>query len=357
MKRLTGAPIAAHPDSPNDYDLPLEDGEEIDVGEFSLRVLHVPGHTPDHVLFYCPQTKVAITGDHLFVGKIGGTATGGRVARRVRQPRSTCSRKLPDETTIWPGHDYGCRPSSTIGIERTTNPFLLVQDFDAFLELKRSWADVQGRPTASSSNRGQTRFHQLRVRNRWESVRPRDAGGGVYSRAMGAASDPLKRLRQSVVKVMTVSDPPDYEQPWQTLGRLVRDGLRRDRRDAAGPAHPHQRARGRGRHLHRGAPLRPGPEGGRGGAWATARSATSRCSRVDDRGVLRGRRSRSRSGELPVARRSRDRARLPDRRRAPLGHRGRRLAHRAHDVRAERARSPLRADRRRHQRRATAAAR
>ena len=35
---------------------------------------------------------------------------------------------------------------------------------------------------------------------------------------MGAASDPLKKLRQSVVKVMTVSDPPDYEQPWQTLG-------------------------------------------------------------------------------------------------------------------------------------------
>jgi len=139
MKRLTGAPIAAHPASPNDYDLPLEDGGEIDVGEFSLHALHVPGHTPDHVLFHCPQTKVAITGDHLFVGKIGGTATEAE-SRAEYDSLQYMLRELPDDTTIWPGHDYGCRPASTIGIERTTNPFLLVDDFDAFLELKRSWA-------------------------------------------------------------------------------------------------------------------------------------------------------------------------------------------------------------------------
>lgn len=142
MKRLTGAPIAAHPDSPNEYDLPLEDGGEIDVGDFALHVLHMPGHTPDHVLFHCPQTKVAVTGDHLFVGKIGGTATEAE-ARTEYDSLQRMLRRLPDDTTIWPGHDYGCRPSTTIGIERVTNPFLLVQDIDAFLELKRTWASFK----------------------------------------------------------------------------------------------------------------------------------------------------------------------------------------------------------------------
>ncbi len=47
---------------------------------------------------------------------------------------------LPDETTVWPGHDYGCRPASTIGLERATNPFLRCEGPDDFLDLKRRWA-------------------------------------------------------------------------------------------------------------------------------------------------------------------------------------------------------------------------
>ena len=47
---------------------------------------------------------------------------------------------LPDDTTIWPGHDYGCRPSSTIALERITNPFLRCEGFDDFLSLKKSWS-------------------------------------------------------------------------------------------------------------------------------------------------------------------------------------------------------------------------
>jgi hypothetical protein len=40
---------------------------------------------------------------------------------------------------VWPGHDYGVRPSSTIGIERKTNPFLLCRDADALVRLKAEW--------------------------------------------------------------------------------------------------------------------------------------------------------------------------------------------------------------------------
>ena len=50
---------------------------------------------------------------------------------------------VPDDATVWPGHDYGVRPSSTIALERATNPFLRCADVDAFLALKRDWAKTK----------------------------------------------------------------------------------------------------------------------------------------------------------------------------------------------------------------------
>jgi glyoxylase-like metal-dependent hydrolase (beta-lactamase superfamily II) len=52
---------------------------------------------------------------------------------------------VPDETTVWPGHDYGARPSSTIGLERRTNPFLLCPDVAAFLRLRTEWPGYKKR--------------------------------------------------------------------------------------------------------------------------------------------------------------------------------------------------------------------
>jgi glyoxylase-like metal-dependent hydrolase (beta-lactamase superfamily II) len=48
-------------------------------------------------------------------------------------------RAVEDEATVWPGHDYGVRPSSTIGLEKRTNPFLRCAGVDAFLRLKADW--------------------------------------------------------------------------------------------------------------------------------------------------------------------------------------------------------------------------
>ena len=45
----------------------------------------------------------------------------------------------------WPGHDYGCRPASSIGLEKRTNPFLLCEDLGAFLKLKTGWAEYKRR--------------------------------------------------------------------------------------------------------------------------------------------------------------------------------------------------------------------
>ena len=52
---------------------------------------------------------------------------------------------VPDDATVWPGHDYGIRPSSTIAIEKKTNPFLLCKTVEEFIQLKADWPDVKKR--------------------------------------------------------------------------------------------------------------------------------------------------------------------------------------------------------------------
>ncbi len=141
-KELTGAPLAAYRDSPVKPDLPIEDGQALELGSLKLDCIHVPGHCDDHLLIFLAEQKVALTGDLLFVGKIGGTGTDEH-ARIEYASLERALGFLPDETTIWPGHDYGCRPASTIGLERATNPFLLVKNLDEFLKLKRDWSSFK----------------------------------------------------------------------------------------------------------------------------------------------------------------------------------------------------------------------
>ena len=123
-------------------DVGIADGDEIAVGSLRLRCLHVPGHCADHLTLYEPAWRLLITGDLLFVGKVGGTSSD----EDGRTEWSSLQRLLasvPDDATVWPGHDYGVRPSSTIALERATNPFLRCADVDAFLALKRDWAKVK----------------------------------------------------------------------------------------------------------------------------------------------------------------------------------------------------------------------
>jgi glyoxylase-like metal-dependent hydrolase (beta-lactamase superfamily II) len=137
LKKLTGAPVAAHPLARPD--LPLTDGAALAVGSIAIRVLHVPGHCDDHVLFHLPEQRIAITGDLLFVGKVGGTETE-EDARKEYASLARVLAELPPDTTVWPGHDYGSRPSSTLALERLCNPFLRAPDFAAFYRLKQDWA-------------------------------------------------------------------------------------------------------------------------------------------------------------------------------------------------------------------------
>jgi glyoxylase-like metal-dependent hydrolase (beta-lactamase superfamily II) len=142
---LTAAPVAAFAGSSLvSPELGLGDEQELEVGGLRLQFLHVPGHCPDHLVVYEPSWRILITGDLLFVGKVGGTTNDDDARTEWASLRRLLDR-FPDDATVWPGHDYGVRPSSTIGLERGTNPFLRCPDVAAFMALKRDWPAVKQR--------------------------------------------------------------------------------------------------------------------------------------------------------------------------------------------------------------------
>ena len=118
-----------------EHDIGVGNNEEITIGQLKVTCRHTPGHTPYDMCFLV-ENKL-FTGDHLFVGKIGGTKTENDAKHQWKSLQETIS--LPDETEVWPGHDFGKKPSSTIKNEKETNPFLLCKDFDAFYHLKNNW--------------------------------------------------------------------------------------------------------------------------------------------------------------------------------------------------------------------------
>lgn len=98
----------------------LSDGDTVTVGDQTLQVIHTPGHTPGHVVFVHPESKLALVGDVLFAGSIGRTD----FPRGDHQALVNSIRKklfpLGDDITFIPGHG----PRSTFGEERASNPFV-----------------------------------------------------------------------------------------------------------------------------------------------------------------------------------------------------------------------------------------
>lgn len=98
----------------------LEDGDTVTVGNETLEVLHCPGHTPGHVVFYSPESQLAQVGDVLFQGSIGRTDfPQGDHATLISSIREKLF-PLGDTVAFIPGHG----PMSTFGQERKTNPFV-----------------------------------------------------------------------------------------------------------------------------------------------------------------------------------------------------------------------------------------
>jgi glyoxylase-like metal-dependent hydrolase (beta-lactamase superfamily II) len=98
----------------------LEDGDRVDVGSIRFEVLHCPGHTPGHVVFYQPEARLAFVGDVLFNGSIGRTDfPRGDHAALIGAIRDKLF-PLGDDVRFVPGHGA----MSTFGHERRENPFV-----------------------------------------------------------------------------------------------------------------------------------------------------------------------------------------------------------------------------------------
>lgn len=98
----------------------LHDGDKVTVGNLVLDVYHCPGHTPGHVIFHHPPSKLAIVGDVLFQGSVGRTDFPRGDFGQLVQSITTRLWPLGNETAFVPGHG----PISTFGRERQTNPFV-----------------------------------------------------------------------------------------------------------------------------------------------------------------------------------------------------------------------------------------
>ncbi|MGB8991214.1 MAG: MBL fold metallo-hydrolase [Desulfobaccales bacterium] len=103
-------------------DVRVADGDRISLGAGEALVIHTPGHSPGAICLYFPGHL--FTGDTLFVGAAGRTDLPGASLPQLIASLETKIMPLPDDTRIWPGHDYGDTPTSTLREEKATNPFL-----------------------------------------------------------------------------------------------------------------------------------------------------------------------------------------------------------------------------------------
>jgi hydroxyacylglutathione hydrolase len=98
----------------------FKDGQIYKVGELEFRVIHTPGHTPGHVVLFEPAERKVFVGDVLFAGSVGRTDLPGGSTQQLMDSIMNKLLPLGDDVEVYSGHG----PTTTLGRERLTNPFL-----------------------------------------------------------------------------------------------------------------------------------------------------------------------------------------------------------------------------------------
>ncbi len=135
LQQAFGAKIVAHKQSKVLCDLQVEDGDILEIGKIKIKVLYTLGHTLDGICLLVDGQKL-LTGDTLFVGECGRTDMAGGDPKDLYDSLFGKILALPDEVEVFPGHDYGVLPSSSVGRERKNNYVLKPrskQDFVDFM--------------------------------------------------------------------------------------------------------------------------------------------------------------------------------------------------------------------------------
>ncbi len=137
LRRLLGVPLVMHRRAPAPrVDRHVDDGDTIAIGELMLRVLHTPGHTPDSISLYAGDR--VFTGDVLLIRGTGRADFAGGDAGAQYDAVTGKLFTLPDETLVFPGHDYRGNTHSTIGEEKRLNPRLAGRTRQQYIELMAS---------------------------------------------------------------------------------------------------------------------------------------------------------------------------------------------------------------------------
>lgn len=202
LKDLTDARLIMHRRAP----VPVvtehvEDGDTIEVGDLRLDVFYTPGHTPDSMSLY--------TGDRVFTGDvllIGGTGRADFAGGDAGQQYDAITRKLftlPDETLVYPAHDYRGNTSSTIGQEKRQNPRIAGRSRDEYVALMASLEfplpeKIQEvlQPNQSAIDDDKTKFPDLTQLNR-----VRQLSADEVSVRLASPHPPF---------VLDVREPPEY---------------------------------------------------------------------------------------------------------------------------------------------------
>jgi hydroxyacylglutathione hydrolase len=116
--------------SPSDL-IKTESGDKIDVGGLEIQLLHTPGHTPGSQCFLVENRIVS--GDTLFIGSCGRVDLPGSNPEQMYYSLTQKLKALPDDTILFPGHNYSDKPTSTIGEQKQSNPYFQFQSLKQFL--------------------------------------------------------------------------------------------------------------------------------------------------------------------------------------------------------------------------------
>ncbi len=115
----------------------LSDGDSVTVGALPVRIVHTPGHTPGSLCFLVE--RCLISGDTLFVGACGRVDLPGSDPEKMWYSLNQKLKALEDSTVLFPGHHYSDEPTSTIGAEKRSNPYMKFPTLERFLQVMRAY--------------------------------------------------------------------------------------------------------------------------------------------------------------------------------------------------------------------------
>ena len=133
LRSLFKAVTVAHKLSRLNPDIKVDEGDIFHIGNIPVQIIYTPGHTLDGICLLVDNQKL-LTGDTLFIGECGRTDLPGGNSKNMYNSLFNKILKLDDNVEVYPGHDYGSKPFSTIGEERRSNYTLQPRTLPEFIE-------------------------------------------------------------------------------------------------------------------------------------------------------------------------------------------------------------------------------